>query len=350
MSIRRRSERAPRRAIAALALVLALTPTRARADGDPLDAYRDTFRRGMERYKAGAVAEAIPYWENVYRELGPAKGYRVAYNLARAYDALGDSTRAAERYEAFLAEQAIRASKGAPEEPVVLAEAEASRARVAELVATKARVRVAPARSGERPLVAKLDNVEVRAGDVTYVAPGIHVVTFGAEQGHEPLEHRVLEAHEGELLEVAPPAPLAEPAVGPPTPPPAEATPRAKAPASDGAATVVKRPFSPVVLYLAGGVTLAGGVVTAIAYGSAISQHTAYASDATPASERASVASSYPAARTLAYASLGATIGLATVTGSLVTYYFLGGGRQAAVVPTATLGPTGASIGAVGRF
>lgn len=351
MSIRPLSERRRRRVAIAIALAVTSAGAQvagiARADGDPLDAYRDTFRRGMERYRAGAVAEAVPYWENVYRELGPAKGYRVAYNLARAYDALGDSSRAAEKYEAFLAEHAARAGAHAAEEAVVVAEADASRARLAELVATKARLRIALPAPGNSALVARIDGVDVRVGDVIYVAPGAHTVSLGST--HRDLETRVVEAHAGELLDIE-----ATPAA-PSVPPEAPAAPAPRAEASTPALVAVAaphrdRPFAPVVLVVAGGVTLLGGAVTTFAYASALSKHTTYGDASTSAAARDAVRSSYPSARTFAYGSLGVTIALAAATGALATYYLLGGDAHAAVIPTASIAPSGASFGAMGRF
>src|SRR5262249_54177668 len=80
---------------------------------DPtLDAQRVRFRAGMDKYRAGAFAEAIVIWEAIYRELGKEKGYRLAYNIARAYDHFGDTTRAAESYEAYLNETKARHEAG----------------------------------------------------------------------------------------------------------------------------------------------------------------------------------------------------------------------------------------------
>src|SRR5882762_7447654 len=69
---------------------------------DPFAAYREQFKLGMDRYRAGALAEAIGFWEPIYRELGDEKGYRLAYDLGLAYQQLGDATHAAERLQAFL--------------------------------------------------------------------------------------------------------------------------------------------------------------------------------------------------------------------------------------------------------
>ena len=81
-------------------------------EDDPLASYRGQFQRGMERYKEGALSEAIGYWEPVYRELGERNGYRLAYNLGIAYQELGDATHAAERFQSFLGEVDARRERG----------------------------------------------------------------------------------------------------------------------------------------------------------------------------------------------------------------------------------------------
>ncbi len=75
----------------ALAFAVTLfTPARALADepsppkeSDTLDPLRERFRAGMERYRAGAFAEAIVIWTAIYGELGE-KGYRLAFYIAEA--------------------------------------------------------------------------------------------------------------------------------------------------------------------------------------------------------------------------------------------------------------------------
>src|ERR1700683_1801476 len=107
MSTRLHSERVGARMRlreASVALAIVLTVGVARADDDPMAPYRDRFRAGMERYTTGYEAEAIQYWEPIDREIGQQKGYRLGFDLARAYEHIGDSTHAAERYESFLAE------------------------------------------------------------------------------------------------------------------------------------------------------------------------------------------------------------------------------------------------------
>src|SRR5215472_11406389 len=90
---------------------------------DPLAAYREQFKLGMDRYKTGALAEAIGYWEPIYRDLGEQTGYRLAFNLGIAYAELGDATRAAEHLQAFLSEVDARRGRGEPLAEIVEREA-----------------------------------------------------------------------------------------------------------------------------------------------------------------------------------------------------------------------------------
>jgi len=79
---------------------------------DALAEYRERFKQGMDRYNQGAAAEAIGYWQPIYRELGEQKGYRLAYNLGVAYAELGDATKAAEHLQAFVTEVDARRARG----------------------------------------------------------------------------------------------------------------------------------------------------------------------------------------------------------------------------------------------
>ncbi|MGD0530463.1 MAG: hypothetical protein ABSE49_35345, partial [Polyangiaceae bacterium] len=74
MWIRRLSELA---VVACLALAAAdarAVPPPATTMDDPMEQYRERFKQGMDRYRAGAPAEAVGYWEPIYRELGEQKG------------------------------------------------------------------------------------------------------------------------------------------------------------------------------------------------------------------------------------------------------------------------------------
>ncbi len=104
------------------------------APEDPLVQYRERFKLGMDRYKEGAIAEAIAYWEPIYAELGPEKGYRLAYNLGVAYGEIGDRALSVERLQAFVAETSARRTRGEPPAPIVAKEEADAQTRLASVV------------------------------------------------------------------------------------------------------------------------------------------------------------------------------------------------------------------------
>jgi hypothetical protein len=209
-------ERARRHAAAFLALSVALFATSARAGDDapaagptpagppaadsPLDSLRERFREGMDKYKAGAFADAILIWESIYRELGSEKGYRLAFDLGRAYDALGDLIKAADHYESYLEKVRQRRSDGEVLEANVERQEEVARDRLEKIANLKARVRVS---AGLRqPVIVKIDNAPARvAGFTVYVEPGTHTVTFGAGKDADV---RRLSVERGAVADVEP--------------------------------------------------------------------------------------------------------------------------------------------------
>ncbi len=310
MSTRRRSDPRLRALLAALLLTTplsSLTRVARAADPetspapDPMEPLRERFRVGMEQYRAGRFADAILTWEQIHRELGPETGYRLSYNLGRAYDAAQDLTKAAEHYESYLAQVASRRARSEPLEPLVEKQEGAARERLAQLVATRGRIEVA---SGERPTVARVDNGEPRlAGFVAYVAPGSHAITFGTGAATSRTQVSV---REGEIVVVSPPAlavaPPEEPRPARISVPPGDTRPREPPP-----------PFSSTWLYVAGGVTLASAVLPVVGYANALSTKSDFQStDDRAAKER--LAADYDGERGFAYGSLAVTGGLAAIT------------------------------------
>jgi hypothetical protein len=296
-------------------------------------ALRERFRAGMDRYKAGAYAEAIVIWESVYRTIGREKGYRLTFNLARAYDAYGDSTRAAERYEAYVAEVARRRDRGDALEEVVVSQDADAKSRLAELAKTRGRLRVL---AGDNPVEASVDGAEPRlAGFTAYVLPGRHVVTFGSGADARRVE---VEVEAGRVLEVS--APVAAPAIAPEKPPPPPPPPpRFEA--------VRERPFPSYILWIGAGLTAASLVIPALTYSRALGVFDEHEASRDP-DERARLANDYFSARSTAYATLAvpATLGAATL--GLTAFYFFGGSER--LVPVGGAGPTGATVGLRGAF
>ena len=346
----------------AIALALVASGPRARADApdsevkpatptttdDPMAQHRDRFKLGMDRYKAGDAAEAIGYWAPIFGELGPQRGYRLAYNLGIAYAQIGDATRAAERLQSFLDEVDVRRGRGETLGGLVTREEEDARDRMAAMRASRARIHVAEL---PVPIGVQIDGDEPRlAGFVAWVTPGAHSVTFGP--GTEHAETKAVDAAAGELIEVAPtpvetaapappPAPLAAiPAAIPPQPAAAPSPPAPRRPES-------RRPFSPAWLY-AGGALTAGATIAAVVVEIEANSFRdrlvgeRNSNGTIPANER----SNFSTTRTWAYASLGSAIALAGATAGLGVAYAIGSARrESTVTPAAAIANKAAWLG-----
>ncbi len=320
------------RIVASLVIVLAVGIARtAGAAPDPMAEYRERFRTGLARYQAGAIAEAIQYWEPVYRELGPDRGWRLAFNLARAYEKLGDFTRAVERYESFVAQVARRRESGEAMEELIVREEEETRERLAAIAASRGRIVVTPVAT---PIAVKIDGSEPRlAGFTAYVAPGTHVVVFDPGSQREARREIVVAA--GERVELVPPA--LEPRVAPAEPAPVDVPKPAPEPSPPPKTVrVVERPFSSVVLWAFGGAAVASTIVPILTYQSA-SDYRAQ-KNGTPPDPRAT--DEYDARRTTAYVTLAIPITLAAGTAALAGWYFFG--TRERDVPQVVATPDGA--------
>lgn len=311
---------------------------------DPLAAYRGQFKLGMERYNAGALAEAIGYWEPIYRELGEEKGYRLAYDLGIAYQQLGDATRAAERLQAFLAEAEARRTRGEATAAIVEKEKSDARARIDSLIATKGRIDV---EAGGVPQSARLDGSEPRlAGFIAWVTPGRHTVTFAA--GTPEMETRSVHVDAGQVVEVAP---------RPPPPPPMPTTAEPPVPIVVPPAPFVEHrethhPFAWPLIAISGGIALAAGIVAVPLENTALSLLDRYQNErASTGTISQSHRDNYANGRTSAYAAVGGALGFTAVTAGLAVWYFLGTSEREVVVrPTLSSELGGASLGLVGRF
>jgi len=296
------------RRVAAVVFSAALlcAPARVHAAGetqtedDPeLAQYRERFKQGLDRYEANDVAGALSYWEPLYRDLGPARGYRVGYNLARAYEVVGDLSRAAERYASFLDEVKQRREAGKPVDDVVAADETKATTRLESITRERGRIHVAPTTPPES---VRVDQNEPRlAGFVAYVAPGAHDVVFAPGSPREHAMHVTVRA--GDVVEVALPTP----------------------PVERHEQTVyrdeVHHPFSLSWIVAFGAATLAGGGVTGYAYGNALILHDRYSGQPTLSTQQKN---DYDTARSLAYASWALPATLAVVTLALVVWYATG--------------------------
>ena len=282
---------------------------------DPeLEASRVRFRKGMDAYVAGDFAGAIVTWQGIYAELGKERGYRLAFNLARAYDAYGDVSRASELFSVYLEEVArrrARLGRGETLPPLVEKQAVDAEERVAELVRTRGRLRVPV---GKAPVEVRIDGGTPRlAGFSSLLAPGRHVLVFGTGDAEV---RREIVLVEGEELVVSPPTPLLT------------------VPAIE---TSTVRPFSRAWLFVGAGATALSVVVPAVQYARAIS----LAGDhdtSTDALERERLASEYSGAKAGAYATLAIPIVLGAATLGLGAVYVFGSRTESVRIATRGLG------------
>jgi len=303
---------------------------------DPLGPLRERFKDGMDRYRAGAFAEAAVIWEAIYRELGPDTGYRLAFNLGRAYDQIGDLIKASEYYETYLATVKIKRDAGVTLEANVEKQEVEAKQRLDAIAVVKGRIHVRP---GASPVLTRIDNASPRvSGFVVYVEPGPHVVRFAPVGEKEDVRELVVKA--GELAEVEPRAP--ETRLTPIATPP---TPRTE--------TNVTHPIPASALWVSGAVTLASIIIPVVTYSNASSLADEFdtALAAGNFTEQVRIKADYDSAKANAYASLAVPSILGATTVGLVIWYFVGAREKTVqVTPNASVGSGGATFGATGRF
>jgi len=300
------------------------------AQDDPMDPYRDRFRLGYEKYSAGSLGEALQYWEPIYRALGPEKGYRLSYNIALVYDALGDATRAAERYESFLEQVKARRDNNTVLEERVLQDEERARTNLEALVKSRGRIRVA---AMTPPETVQIDALEPRlAGFVAYVTPGKHVVVFAP--GTSDADKHELDLSGGQLIEVAMTPKKIEPK-----------------PIPMKEVEQIQRPYSLAWIFIAGGAALASIAAPVACYAVAGSQLGAIRTEQMkpPALQenvdaQTARINAYYATRAASYATLAIPIVLAAATAGLAVGWALGTKRTFILVPQQ------AGVALVGQF
>ena len=302
----------------------------------------------MERYRAGAIAEAIAFWEPIYREMGASKGYRLAYNLGVAYQAFGDATHAAERFDAFLAEVDARRAQKETLEPIVAKEETEAKARMATLLATKGRIRIA---AGPRAVAAQIDAGEPRvSGFVAYVTPGAHKVTFGP--GTKDATTQEVSLKPGEVVDLSPPPPPTEqnpPNADVPKPNDRVSPPLGPATTPTRVVHEIDHPFHVAVIFVGGGLTALSVALPIVTVSHAANLRHTYATSTNPG-EHKNIENDYGSAQTTANMSLAVPVVLGLATASLATWYFAGTRERDIVVPVIAPMQNGAFASVGGRF
>lgn len=317
----------------------------AESEADALDPLRERFRAGLEKFRAGAFAEAILIWETIYRELGPDKGYRLAFNLARAYEQFGDPRRAAESYDAYVTSVARRREANEQLEPNVEKQEGDALARLAELSQSLGRIHFTAGRSAVVRIDGAGERVGPAAGWIAYVTPGKpHVVTF--DPGTPAQRNFEVNVARGEQVELSPPT-LTE------TPTPrATAAPRPPEPIEQQD----NRPFPVGVIYVGAGIAVlstalpialyahANGIRSDydVAAGQAEASRTAGDTSAYAMAETRgrTLGADYDEARTTAHVALAVPIVLGAATAGLAAWWLFGpkGSRASAFVAPMTNG------------
>jgi hypothetical protein len=309
----------------------------ARADEPPpsesstLDPLRERFRAGMEKYRAGAFADAIVIWAAIYGELGAEKGYRLAFNIARAYEQFGEnSTQAAEHYEAYVKETSRRRALGETLEAQVEKQEAEAQERLAELAATKGRIDV---RSDGHQVAVRIDDGTTRlAGFIAYVTPGrAHVVTFNPGTTEEKKVEVTVGL--GRIVSVAPPKPEEQQPLL----------------VSARFETRHERPYSKTVLYVAAGVTAVSLIMPVLFYAKANAIADDYYGPGLSRDDEVRLRADYETARSNYNVSIGVpSLLLATTVG--LTAYWLLGMKEVRVPVQGALVPGGATMGALVHF
>ncbi|MEO7111738.1 MAG: hypothetical protein ABI183_14955 [Polyangiaceae bacterium] len=354
MSIRIRSERIHELAACVLAFAITITCTHVARAGDDssLDPYRERFKAGLEHYRAGEYDAAITTWGAIYKALGAARGYRIAFDLARAYEANRDLSHAAEFYLAFVDQVGVRRESGDAITPFVGGEESGAIARLRELDAKQGHIVVD---AGAQPVDVKIDNADPRpAGFVAYVEPGSHTITLSP--GTPASTTRRIEVAAGGVFEIAPSS--MTPATSALAPSLAPLAPEAAFPIRKVSNEIITRhtehPISPWIVGVTGGAALVSIIVPAAAYVSATSfQASNHLSAVENDPRNATVQSSYDKRVNTFYGTLAIPIVLGVATGALMTWYFAGAKDHEVVETggvTASASPHGVSVGFTQKF
>lgn len=219
---------ARRRALAfALPLVCA-APSAARADAPPAaepaasPEHDAVFKSGLEQYSRGNYVSAIATWESLLTTIGEDRGYKVLYNLGLAYQQIGDTTKAIERFRSF--EHRVAERPNAPPELAERARDAAERAKQLEQSHGAVHV-LAPKRGGL--VLTRIGNGEPRAAGYTvWLAPGTHAIDVYIGTDHEKRVQVDVEPGSSIDVETTPEASEVPPPVA--APPPREAPPEAR--------------------------------------------------------------------------------------------------------------------------
>ncbi len=309
---------------------------------EPVVDLNEVFRKGLERFDAGAYDEAVRIWERLVETLGKTRGRRVLYNLGLAYERLGNPTRAVESYSAF-------ASEGTENE----ARRTDALRRADELKAKHGALTIR-APGDDSVVLVRIGQSEPRsAGFTLYLLPGTHVIEL--YYGTDHAERRAVELEAGgkiEIVTVAPPTGVPPetspppPQVAPePRPPPAPETPPAP---PGGSPTPAEFPTTWVASL--GGATLASFALP-LALGLNAANERRAALRLSPGHSRyADGIDDVDKAKRAYRISYSLPVGLAAATTSVVVVHFIRANGADTTGDRLSLGLSPTGVSAFGRF
>ncbi|MEO8875191.1 MAG: hypothetical protein ABI461_06380, partial [Polyangiaceae bacterium] len=282
------------------------------------------------------------------KALGAGRGYRIAFDLARAHEANNDLSHAAEFYLAFVDQVVVRRESGDAITPFVAGEETEAVARLREFDRTQGHIVVD---SGAQQVEVKIDSADPRpAGFVAYVEPGSHTITLNP--GTPQATTRRIEVAANGVFEIAPSS--MAPATTTLAPSPAPLAPEAAFPIQHARTRVTEHPFSPWILGVTGGAALVSIIVPAAAYVSATSfQASNHLSAFGNDPRNSTVQSGYDTRVNTFYATLAIPIVLGVATAGLATWYVVGTKEhdaQTGINVSASASTQGASLGVSGHF
>lgn len=263
------------------------------------------FREGQKAYDAGDYRRAAAAFELAY---AAKPHYDSLWNAARSWQKAGDDLKAANLLERYLKEAPV----DAPDRDSANTMLNDLAKRVARLQLQLLNVR--NARLDGEPVVPV----------TTYLAPGEHVVS-GDDLDGKPVR-KVFTVKAGELVSVTLAPPVAEPA---PSPPPTR---------HEETSAGVLSPW----FVAGGGALVAGGAALTVVFGlDTLKKRDAFLADQTQDN-----LDSGNASQTRTNVALGATIGLAAITGVIAVFFvdWKGGNRTGAARSPWRIG-----LGTIGR-
>jgi hypothetical protein len=286
----------------ALALALVSFARPAFADPPASPEHDAAFRSGLDQYAHGNNVGAIATWESLLGTLGEERGYKVLYNLGLAYQAIGDVTRAIERFSAFVKQVGARSDV-----PRELAERAAdAQSRLEQLERAYGAVDVhAPTHGGL--VLTRIGTSEPRAaGYVVWLAPGHHDLELYVGTDH--VKKVRLDVVQGKKLDVDTSEPEGAATSGAPATAPSAARP------TDAGARSGERSRDDTWIWIGAGATVVSCAVPLTFFALASGAHSHAESLGPGSRDYAGARDTFGTWRTLQYVSYALPIGLGLAT------------------------------------